>query len=175
MKKSLEISLEKAREIYKKGDETFNAILLENFKKEELEEKEVLVWSDIYLRGKYYWLGEFGEVESDMFNCAIDTIVLGNTLPSKILAEAFLARMQIELLISQPSYNGEPTDVWLGQIDGTDYTFYQIYYNKVGSDFRLTPTTFMSCGVSFKNKDSAEKFLAQKENIELLEKAKWIL
>lgn len=163
--KSIKLSIEKAREIYSKGDETMNELLLQNFTKEELEKPKAKRWTDIRRKPVYY-IDMYANINKD--NCFIGDSSDKNSLPSETLAEAMLAMCQIQMLMADKQYNGVPRDEigfdgktphW--QIENYDYGFGIGKYETI------------SASVIFTSKEKAELFLSTEKD--LLEKAKCFL
>ena len=99
MKKQLEISLEKAREIYSKGDETMNSLLLEDgkFSKEELEKEEVKCQEYLERLGGWYV-----NTDSKIYQLTDNEPTIEdnkNTQTTKEQAEACLAMSQLSQLM----------------------------------------------------------------------------
>ena len=117
MKKQLEISLDKAREIYAKGDETMNALLLQTFSKEELENKEINSWEDLGRIEGYYVesnseIRNFGILQLDQEH--------RNIWATEEQAEASLAMSQLSQLMKY--YNGDWTpEIWSDPDSGTKH------------------------------------------------------
>lgn len=100
--KKLTITLETAKEMYKQCDQSIKALLLENFTKEELEEKELpKSWEDLICVNGYY-ITEDSTVEEVYPNQAC-THLNRNIWPTKEYAEASLALAQ--LLQLRDTYN----------------------------------------------------------------------
>lgn len=63
MKKNVELTLEQARELYKKGDELTNSILLNSFSKEELEKLTYqIISNELFYSNPTYWIDNFGDI-----------------------------------------------------------------------------------------------------------------
>lgn len=169
MKKQLEITLEQARELYKKCPE-MKDILISNFGKENLEEKILpKTWEDcIYLLCKEqkeaFCLGFNSEVRSFTIDKYCNSQAFKNTLLSKELAEALLALSQ--LLLLRDYYN----DGWK-----PDWTTYHDKYtiNIHTNNIRRDEFQYSNKILAFKSKKLRDKFL---ENFkDLIEQAKPLL
>jgi hypothetical protein len=169
MKKQLEITLEQARELYKKCSE-MKDILISNFGKENLEEKILpKTWEDcIYLLCKEqkeaFCLGFNSEVRSFTIDKYCNSQAFKNTLLSKELAEAMLALSQLLLLRDYYNDGWEP-----------DWTKYEDKYVIYFYDDEMRRCKFQYCNMplAFKSEKLRDEFL---ENFkELIEQAKPLL
>lgn len=169
MKKSLEITLEKAQELYKNGSSEIKELLLQTFSKEELEKPKGIGWNDISNDIEYYYIDSLSDIiNSSHFK---NKIYQKNDLPSKRIAEAMLAYSQILLLIAQPEYNGECSSEFVNVTS----TLYNIYFNRRIKKFNVLSHSCRTSGVPFKTLEKAELFMNNPENMKLLEIAKPLL
>lgn len=119
-KKTLTISLEKAKELYKNGSEDMKSLLLDSFSKEELDQVTLPKTWEEYCENHYckgYFLTEGSQINpftgnpftGSSYNQKLRPKLDKNTFESKENAEAILALCQLIRL--RDEYNGhEPID-----------------------------------------------------------------
>ena len=67
MKKNIELTLEQARELYKKRDVLTNSILLNSFSKEELEGLAYeTISNELFYSNPTYWIDTFGNITHNL-------------------------------------------------------------------------------------------------------------
>lgn len=109
-KKTLMISTEKARKLYKNGNEDIKSLLLESFSKEELEQSKLPKTWEEYCENHYrigYYLSQNSIIKSftkEVYNAKLKSESDKNTLESIENAEAILALCQSIRL--RDEYNG---------------------------------------------------------------------
>ena len=109
MEKTIKLTLEQARELYKK-DELCKSIVLNSFSKEELEQQELPKTWEEYCNNHYckgYYLSKNSIIEhffEYVYNSKLDPKCDKNTFESKENAEAILALCQLIRL--RDEYNG---------------------------------------------------------------------
>ena len=101
--RAIKLTLEKAKEFYKKGGE-FKDLVLSAFTKEELEKKELpKTWEEfckscnIQLPNEYF-IDSHSDIVQVPYGCERDAVSDKNILPSEGAAEAHLALMQLHQL-----------------------------------------------------------------------------
>ena len=161
MKKQLEISLNKAREIYTKGDETMNALLLETFSKEELEKKEINSWKDLG-RIEGYYVERSSDITS--LNDVYTVPQNKNIWATEEQAKASLAMSQLSQLMKH--YNGDWTPDWVKQNKK-----YSIYIE--GEEVRVERSQGNTHFLAFPTEEIIDTFL--KKHRDLIEQAKPLL
>lgn len=167
MKKQLTISLDKAREIYAKGDDTMNSLLLETFSKEELEEKEVKSWEDLgNIEGYVVEDDENGEIEIFKTRRECLTKYPSNKLiwVTEEQAKACLAMSQLSQLMKH--YNGDWEPDWTSV--ESKYCIL-IFENRIKKDKALFTSVFLS----FPTPEIRDRFL--ENHRDLIEQAKPLL
>ena len=162
--RNLSITIEKAREIYAKGDEVMNSLLLETFTKEELEEKEVKRWEDLKnLEG--YCIDTISTILGESQSPFTTTHDNRNIWATKEQAEACLAMSQLSQLMKH--VNGDWKPDW-GNQECPKYTL----MNNEGKVSREVVSTF-SGFLAFPTVEIRDKFL--ENHSELIETAKPLL
>ena len=162
MKKKLEISLEKAKELYKEGG-AIKELLLETFTEKELKGEKN--FSDIHHVG-WHIAGSWAiKSRSDLGH-----LQSYRDWPTREMAEAALAMSQLAWWMRQPEYNGEDQDEWCDYM-GQAEPLTCIYFAKEIVTFGSTwiDRRFLV----FKTLEIAERFL--EDHRELIDKAKPLL
>lgn len=158
-KKTLTISLEKARELYENGNEDIKSLLLETFKKEELETRELpKTWigycENNYRRG--YYLSEGSTVRvftKDSYNTKLKFDSDKNTFESEENAEAILALCQLIRL--RDEYNKhEPINYDEEHFPYVIVNDYGYYKTVAANKFKMYKRLFV-----FHNEKLAQEFL----------------
>lgn len=159
-KKTLIISLTKAKELYENGNEDIKSLLLETFKKEELETRELPKTWVGYCENNYrkgYYLSEGSTVRAftkDAHNSKLNFKSDKNTFESKENAEAVLALCQLIRL--RDEYNGHKPIVNINKDPYTiEYDTEHNYYDIIPIDIDYS---YKSLFV-FHNKELAQEFL----------------
>ena len=159
-KKTLTISLEKAKELYKNGNEDMKFLLLETFTKEELEQPVLPKTWEKYCENHYrrgYYLSEGSAIRnfienSDNTKLKFDTDK--NTFESKENAKAILALCQLIRL--RDEYNKHiPIDY---EKEHEPYAIAYDYNHNCYDTILTTKYTYRRL-FTFHNKELAQEFL----------------
>lgn len=111
MKKQIEITLERAKELYAQKMETMNELILEHFTKEELEgKKDIKRWEDLENFGGYFVTVESTVGSRHFFKKGL--LRNKNTWATKEQAEASIAMAQLSQLMKH--VNGDWVADWEG-------------------------------------------------------------
>lgn len=157
--RTIQLTLEKAKEFYKKGGE-FRDLALSAFTKEELEKVELpKTWeefcSQFKIHGEYY-IDTDSSINGDCSGRR-SPIFDKNMLPSKEAAEQHLALMQLHQLRDCYRQGWEPN--WLD--DGNKYC---IIYNSV-HDYSISINKNTRVFLSFQSREIAQLFLDNFRNL----------
>ena len=157
--RTIKLTLEKAKEFYKKGGE-FKDLALSAFTEEELTKVELpKTWEEFCnqfkIHKKYY-------IDIDSYTCEDNNnyrnpLYDRNKLPSKKAAEAHLALMQLHQLRDCYRQGWEPN--WLD--DGNKYC---IIYNSV-HDYSISINKNTRVFLSFQSREIAQLFLDNFRNL----------
>ena len=150
-KRNVELTLEKAKEWYKKGGE-LKEVALQAFKEEELNNSTPRSWKEYCnnYTGKAYFIENSTICGGQKVYGGLCAENDKNTLPSKELAEAFLAMMQLMSL--RQAWIGD----WEPNLDGENfYNCIVLLGNKyIVEDFSKYRQT-----LSFPTEEMAEDFM----------------
>lgn len=169
-KRTIEISLETAKEWYKGDNEVLKNLALQAFNEKELQDGTcVKSWEEFckkHNRNGEYYINQFSEATpvSDFCNYPRDAKVDKNLLATKKDAGAFLALIQLKRLRDQwwEAFNWKPD--WK-KVYAMKFC---IYYHK--DEIIITTECFSQKFLSFPTEELATQFL---ENFrDLIEKAK---
>jgi len=150
MKKTLELSIEKARELYNSGNEQIKSLILETFTEEELKRDSF----DKLIHRKGYFVADYSEVKEAGINGEEDK----NIYHTKEQAEASIAQAQLTHHIDIANRGWKPH--W-----GYSETKYCIV--PCGIHWEIVCNAFYKRFLTFKTREIAEQFL--KEHIDLLD------
>lgn len=159
-KKTLTISLEKARELYKNGNEDIKSLLLETFTKEELEQRELPKTWEEYCENNYrrgYYLSNGSAVcafSKNSYNIKLRFDSDKNTFESIKNAEAILALCQLIRL--RDEYNRHKLIVDINKYPYTiEYDTEHNYYDIIPIDINYSHKNLFT----FHNEKLAKEFL----------------
>ena len=154
--RTIKLTLEKAKEFYRKGDE-FKDLALSAFTKEELEKVELpKTWEefcklyDIHFPNEYY-IDSSSNIRKFLGGLGRDVNSCKNVLPTRETAEAHLALMQLHQL--RDCYR----QGWKPDWENTDLCKYSIVL--VNNTPKILPSYSCNCFLSFQSKKIAEEFL----------------
>lgn len=168
-KRNVELTFEKAKEWYEKGGE-LKEVALQAFKEEELKDSKPRSWKEYCKQQKKqnnigFYIGPNSEIKETHWKICGNCEMWKNALPSKELAEAFLAMMQLMSL----------RQAWIGE--------WKPDWNKVGSNkycicyhlnkFELSINDVVQRALSFPTREMATDFMNCFKD--LLEQAKILL
>lgn len=152
MKKQIELSLEKAKELYKKNPE-MDELLLANFSKEELEKKELpKSWEELKNIGGYY-ISDFSDISFSCCNCENTD---RNIFKTKKQAKSALAMAQLSQLMYVYNDGWEPD--W-----SNNYDKYCI--EVMNNTFLIHLFTKYNSFLAFKTEELAKEFLKNFEEL----------
>ena len=154
--RTIKLTLEKAKEFYKKGGE-LKELALSAFTKEELEKKELPKTWEEFCKScniqlpKEYFIDSHSDIVQVPYGYERDTISDKNILPSEEAAKAHLALMQLHQL--RDCYR----QGWKPDWENTDLCKYSIVI--VSNTPKILPSYSCNCFLSFQSKEIAEEFL----------------
>ena len=156
MKRTVEITLERARELYKRGGEDVKMLLLDTFTESELSDR-VTRWEDLgYIQG--FWVKHNSSISRSSTHSPTDGHK--NLWATKEQAEACLAMSQLSQLMKR--VNGD----W--NYEGKNHGIY-----RVGDNIDNISFIVRSSFLAFPTSEIRDQFL--EDHRELIEKAKPLL
>jgi len=164
--KQIQLTLEKAREIFKEGNEAINKMLLANFTEEELNKKGVRDWDDIDADKSFFCLRN----RIDKRVISIASPLDKDDWPTKELAEAAMAMSQLAWWMRQPEYNGEDQVDWCDWNDDSVYKYTILFQ---GHDIHSGLYFCTRRYLAFKTLEIRDRFLEDRRD--LIEQAKPLL
>lgn len=154
MEKTITLTLEQAKELYKNGGEDIKNLLLTNFDKDDLEGKVYPeTWHECLLRKtktKIFYFDDSSNIKCQNYiNPIADIRIYQNYLPSKKIAEQIRALSQ--LLICR--------DIWRNGWEPKENESYASIYRNSDNKHSVIWTSAPAQTFSFENIEIAQKFL----------------